>query len=196
MTVLGSFRALYHSPTLRFIVLGTMMYTLASVQGSMESLRSVNTITHFTHYTIAHAHLGLYGFFSFVMFGAIYFVMPRITAWEWPYPRLISLHFWLVAVGFAIYLVWLTIGGWLQGVAMLDATRPFMESVALTLPYLKARSIGGALMTLGHVVFAFHFTAMVLRFGPRRLGAAAFDEIGWVGRALRRGAPAAQEAAA
>jgi len=187
MTVLGSFRALYHSPTLRFIVLGTMMYTLASVQGSMESLRSVNTITHFTHYTIAHAHLGLYGFFSFVMFGAIYFVMPRIAAWEWPYPRLISLHFWLVTVGFAIYLIWLTIGGWLQGLAMLDASRPFMESVTLTLPYLKARSIGGALMTLGHVVFAFHFIAMVLRFGPRRLGAAAFDEIGWVGRALRRG---------
>ena len=36
--------------------------------------------------------------------------------------------------------------GWLQGLAMLDATRPFMESVTLTLPYLKARSVGGALM--------------------------------------------------
>ena len=186
MTVLGSFRALRHSPTLRFIVLGTMMYTLASVQGSLESLRSVNTVTHFTHYTVAHAHLGLYGFFSFVMFGAIYFVMPRVTAWEWPYPKLISLHFWLVTIGFAVYLVWLTIGGWLQGVAMLDAARPFMESVTLTLPYLKARSVGGALMTLGHLVFAFHFVAMVLRFGPRRLGAAAFDDVGWAGRWLQR----------
>ena len=186
MTVLGNFRALRHSPTLRFIVLGTMMYTLASVQGSLESLRSVNTITHFTHYTVAHAHLGLSGFFSVVMFGAIYFVMPRITAWEWPYPKLIGLHFWLVTLGFAIYVVWLTIGGWLQGVAMMDATRPFMDSVTLTLPYLKARSIGGALMTLGHLVFAFHFAAMVLRFGPRRLGAAAFDETGWAGRLLQR----------
>ncbi|XVJ69490.1 MAG: hypothetical protein HEQ39_07400 [Rhizobacter sp.] len=186
MTVLGHFRALRHSPTLRFIVLGTMMYTLASVQGSLESLRSVNTITHFTHYTVAHAHLGLYGFFSFVMFGAIYFVMPRVTEWEWPYPKLISLHFWLVTLGFGIYLVWLTIGGWLQGVAMLDVARPFMESVTLTLPYLKARSIGGALMTLGHLVFAFHFVAMVLRFGPRRLGAAAFNDLGWVGRLLNR----------
>ena len=179
MTVLGSFRALRYSPTLRFIVLGTMMYTLASVQGSLESLRSVNTVTHFTHYTVAHAHLGLYGFFSFVMFGAIYFVMPRVTAWEWPYPKLISLHFWLVTIGFAVYLVWLTIGGWLQGVAMLDAARPFMESVTLTLPYLKARSVGGALMTLGHLVFAFHFVAMVLRFGPRRLGAAVFNDLGF-----------------
>ncbi len=172
MTVLGNFRALLYSPTLRFIVLGAMMYTAASVQGSMEALRAVNTITHFTHYTVAHAHLGLYGFFSMIMFGSIYFIMPRGMNWEWPYPRLISLHFWLVLVGFAIYFIGLSIGGWLQGLAMLDAKTPFMQSVTLTLPYLKARSVGGSLMTLGHLVFAAHFFAMGWKFGPRRLGAA------------------------
>ena len=50
-----------------------------------------------------------------VMFGSIYFIMPRVMNWEWPYPRLISLHFWLVVTGFAIYIIWLSIGGWLQG---------------------------------------------------------------------------------
>ncbi len=172
MTVLGNFRALLYSPTLRFIVLGAMMYTAASVQGSLEALRAVNDVTHFTHYTVAHAHLGLYGFYSMVMFGSIYFIMPRVMNWEWPYPRLIALHFWLVLIGFAIYFIWLSIGGWLQGLAMLDAKTPFMESVKLTLPYLEARSIGGALMTFGHLVFAFHFFAMGWKFGPRRLGAA------------------------
>ncbi len=175
MTVLGNFRALIYSPTLRFIVLGTMMYTAASVQGSLEALRAVNTITHFTHYTVAHAHLGLYGFFTMVMFGSIYFIMPRVMNWEWPFPKLISLHFWLVLIGFAIYFIGLSIGGWLQGLAMLDEKLPFMESVALTLPYLKARSIGGALMTLGHLVFAAHFFAMGFKFGPMRLGAALLN---------------------
>ncbi|MEB0135150.1 cbb3-type cytochrome c oxidase subunit I [Actimicrobium sp. CCC2.4] len=172
MTVLGNFRALAYSPTLRFIVLGAMMYTAASIQGSMEALRAVNTITHFTHYTVAHAHLGLYGFFSMVMFGSIYFIMPRVMNWEWPYPKLISLHFWLVLIGFAIYFIWLSIGGWLQGLAMLDKDTTFMQSVAITLPYLEARSIGGGLMTLGHLVFAAHFFAMGWKFGPKRLGAA------------------------
>jgi cytochrome c oxidase cbb3-type subunit I len=175
MTVLGNFRALIYSPTLRFIVLGTMMYTAASVQGSLEALRAVNTITHFTHYTVAHAHLGLYGFFTMVMFGSIYFIMPRVMNWEWPFPKLISLHFWLVLIGFAIYFIGLSIGGWLQGLAMLDEKLPFMESVALTLPYLKARSIGGGLMTLGHLVFAAHFFAMGFKFGPKRLGAALLN---------------------
>jgi cytochrome c oxidase cbb3-type subunit 1 len=172
LTMRGHFSTLIYSPTLRFIVLGGMMYTLSSIQGTLEALRGINTVTHFTHFTVAHAHLGLYGFFTMVMFGAIYFVMPRVMAWEWPYPKLIALHFWLVLLGFSIYFVGLTIGGWRQGLAMLDAAKPFMESVRITLPYLKSRSVGGAIMTLGHLVFAGHFIAMTLRNGPGRIGAA------------------------
>jgi cytochrome c oxidase cbb3-type subunit I len=182
LTVFGHFRALRYSPTLRFVVLGAMLYTLTSVQGSLESLRAVNTVTHFTHFTVAHAHLGLYGFFSMVMFGSIYFVMPRILGREWPYATLISLHFWLVVVGFGIYFVWLTIGGWLQGLAMLDAKQPFMASVAVTLPYLQARSVGGGLMTLGHLVFASHFVLMVFSHkvgdaGPTRFGLPGLNKL-------------------
>jgi len=131
MTVQPRWRMVLHSPTLRFVVLGAMMYTFASVQGSIEALRSVNTVTHFTHYTVAHAHMGVYGFFSFVLFGSIYFILPRLLAWEWPHAWAISLHFWLVFLGFGIYFWPLSVGGWLQGLAMLDATKPFMESVTL-----------------------------------------------------------------
>ncbi len=171
-TAYGHLSALRYSPTLRFIVLGGMMYTLASIQGSMQSLRVVNTTTHFTHFTVAHAHLGLYGFFSLVMFGSMYFVMPRVLDWEWPYSRLISLHFWLVIGGFAVYFVGLSIGGWLQGMRMLDAARPFIDSVRVTEPFLISRTVGGTMMTLGHLVFAAHFVVMLLRRGTQREGAA------------------------
>jgi len=176
MTVLGHFKAVVYSPTLRFIVIGTMMYTLASLQGSIEALRSVNSVTHFTHFTVAHAHLGLYGFFSMIMFGAIYFIMPRVMNWEWPYPALISLHFWLILAGFFIYVLGLSIGGLLQGLSLQDPDKPFMQSVAVTIPYLQARTIGGALMTIGHFVFAFHFFAIGWKFGPQRLGAALLGQ--------------------
>lgn len=166
MTVLPKWRMVMHSPTLRFVVLGAMMYTFASIQGSIEALREVNAVTHFTHYTVAHAHMGVYGFFSFVLFGSIYFILPRLVSWEWPHNWAIELHFWLVFLGFGIYFWPLTIGGWLQGTAMLDATRPFMDSVILTMPYLQARSVGGTLMTIGHLVFASHFILVLLRMGP------------------------------
>lgn len=144
------------------------MYTFASVQGSIEALRSVNTITHFTHYTVAHAHMGMYGFVSFILFGSIYFILPRLLNWEWPHSWAISLHFWLVFIGFGIYFWPLSVGGWLQGLAMLDASKPFMESMTLTIPYLQARSVGGSMMTLGHIVFATHFFLVLRREGPMR----------------------------
>jgi cytochrome c oxidase cbb3-type subunit 1 len=173
-TMWGQMHLARYSPTLRFMMFGGLMYLASSVQGSLEALRGINAVTHFTHFTVAHAHLGMYAFVTMVLFGAIYFMLPRVLNWEWPYPWLITLHFWLVAVGIAVYFIGLTIGGWLQGLAMLDADRPFMESVAVTLPYLKSRSIGGALMVLGHLVFVGHFFAMALRFGPDRTGAALF----------------------
>jgi len=172
LTMRGHFNKLIYSPTFRFIALGGLMYPVSSAQGSWEALRAVNTVAHFTHFTVAHAHLGLYGFFTMVMFGAIYFVMPRVMDWEWPYPSLIAAHFWLVVLGFSIYFIGLSIGGWLQGLAMLDASRPFMDSVRITIPYLQSRSVGGAIMTLGHLLFAAHFAAMVFRYGPQRTGAA------------------------
>lgn len=156
-TLKGHLGALRTSPTLRFIGFGGLMYTASSIQGSFEALRSVNVVAHFTHFTVAHAHLGLYGFVTMVFFGAIYFIMPRVSGREWPSQGLIAAHFWLAAGGIAIYFVALTWGGWLQGKAMLDASRPFMDSVTLTLPYLKARSLGGGLMALGHIVFIVHF---------------------------------------
>jgi cytochrome c oxidase cbb3-type subunit 1 len=166
MTVVGRFSTLEHSVTLRFVVLGAALYTLVSLQGSMEALPYFNQLVHFTQYKVAHAHLGLYGFFSMVMFGSIYFVMPRVLEREWPYPKLMRLHFWLVAVGFAIYFVFLTVGGVLQGIALADPARPFMDSVRLLTPWLELRTLGGTLMVAGHFVFAWHFLAMVLDWQP------------------------------
>ena len=173
-TLKGRMHLARYSPTLRFMMFGGLMYFASSVQGSLEALRNVNQITHFTHFTVAHAHLGAYAFVTMVLFGAIYFMMPRVLNWEWPYPRLITLHFWLSVVGISIYFTGLSIGGWLQGLAMLDEARPFMDSVTVTLPYLKWRSVGGSLMVLAHIVFVGHFLAMALRFGPTRTGAALF----------------------
>jgi len=177
-TMKGRMHLARYSPTLRFMMFGGAMYFLSSVQGSLEALRSMNAVTHFTHYTVGHAHLGAYGFVSMVLFGAVYFMMPRVLDWEWPFPKLITLHFWLAAAGIAIYFVALTVGGWLQGLAMLDPARPFIDSVNVTLPYLRWRSVGGALMAASHIVFAGHLAAMALRFGPARTGAALFAPVG------------------
>ena len=160
-TVRGHFRQVLHSPVLRFVVLGALLYTLVSLQGSLEALRSVNRVTHFTHYTVAHAHLGVYGFASFIFFGAAYFIFPRLLHRDWPWPWAVHGHWWLCAGGLAVYFLGLTLGGWLQGLALLNAKGVFLDSLRLTRPYLVSRSWGGGLMTLGHLLFAVHLLAML-----------------------------------
>jgi len=59
----------------------------------------------------------------------------------------------------------LSVGGVLQGLALLDPARDFIESVKVTMPWLQGRSLGGALMTCGHLVFAVHVLLIAVRSG-------------------------------
>lgn len=162
ITVAQNFWAFKESMALRFVSTGALMYTAASFQGSLEAVRSVNSITHFTHYTIGHAHLGAYAFVSVVLFGGFYYLFPHLTGKKWPYPRLISLHYWLTVVGFLIYFLSLTVGGFFQGISLLDAKTSFAQITKDILPYLEGRSLGGVLMTLGHFILAFNVVALLI----------------------------------
>ena len=165
LTMVGNFSKLRVSPTLRFVVFGAMSYTAVSVQGSLQALRTVNETSHFTHYTVAHAHLGVYSFFSMIAFGSMYYIMPRLVQREWISSRLIKVHFWCCGIGIAMYWVGLSIGGWMQGTWMNDPDIPFMDVVGRMIPYLWSRSIAGTLMTIGHFAFGILVWKMLRREG-------------------------------
>jgi cytochrome c oxidase cbb3-type subunit 1 len=166
MTMVGSFAALRHSPTLRFVVFGAVNYTLVSLTGSTMAIRSVNKITHFTHFTDGHAHQGMYAFFTMVMFGAIYYILPRMLLKKWPSATLIRTHFWAAAIGVTLYWVDLEIGGWIQGLQMNDSNIPFIEVIQNTIPYLYVGSVAGIVMTIGHLAFAANIVWMLCGRGP------------------------------
>jgi cytochrome c oxidase cbb3-type subunit 1 len=71
-------------------------------------------------------------------------------------------HFWGSAIGITIYFVMLSRGGLLQGIELNLKETPFMEIVEATIPYLKWRSVGGSLMTIGHLAFMVSFVWMVI----------------------------------
>lgn len=160
MTMIGRFTALRYSPTLRFIVLGAISYTAVSLQGMFTSLREVNRVTHFTQWTIAHSHVGVYAFVTFALFGSMYYIMPRMVRREWPSAGLIRWHFWTVLVGIAIYVIALTIVGVWQGLALIDPQVPFQRSVEVSIPGLVTRSIAALFLTVGHVIFIYHYWRM------------------------------------
>jgi cytochrome c oxidase cbb3-type subunit 1 len=166
LTMVGSFSALRYSPTLRFVVFGAVNYTLVSLIGSTMAIRGVNETTHFTHFTVAHAHQGMYAFFTMVMFGSVYYILPRLLLKEWPSATLIRTHFWATAIGVTLYWVGLSIGGWIQGTEMNNASIPFIEVVQHTIPYLFMRSVSGIVITIGHVAFAVNLVWMLCARRP------------------------------
>ena len=183
MTMKGHFHMLRWSPVLRFVVFGGMCYTLVSVQGSLLSLRVINEPFHFSHNTVGHAHLGMYGFFTMTMFGAMYYIIPRLTGREWASAGLIRIHFWCVGLGLFLMVAALTLGGKIQGLEMNQAQAPlsqyvgehgliegvrtffaemearsgqveFLDIVRGTMPWLQLRSLSGMLIFVGHIAFA------------------------------------------
>jgi cytochrome c oxidase cbb3-type subunit 1 len=102
------------------------------------------------------------------MFGAMYYVLPRLVGHEWPSASLIRWHFGLVLAGIATYVVALTWAGVAQGLSQLDPKLPFQISVERARSGLIGRSLGGLLMTAGHVVFAWHFWLMLRGRQPAR----------------------------
>src|SRR2546428_3905310 len=111
MTMQGYFPLMRYSPTLRFTVFGAMSYTVFSVIGLLISLRSVARYVNFTQASIAYSHLGLYAFFTMVIFGSMYYIVPRLVGREWRYASLIKLHFWASAYGIGLMTLMLLAGG-------------------------------------------------------------------------------------
>ncbi len=159
LTFRGSFNKVAGSYTLPFFLVGVVFYFTGSMQGTAEAFRSTNLIWHFTDFTVAHSHLTMYGIITFLLWACIYAVVPRLTGREPPHAT-VGAHFWLALVGLLFYSIPLMIGGTLRGLAWIEKV-PFMETLVMMAPYWLWRAIGGTLMWISHLVFAYNMWRML-----------------------------------
>ena len=165
MTMTGNFPLMRYSPALRFTVFGAIAYTVFSLLGVLISLRSVARFVQFTEAGIAYTQLGVYAFFSMIMFGAMYYIVPRLVGREWRYAALIKLHFWASTYGIGLTVLMLFAGGVAQGFDLNNPALPFAESTQTISAYLRGQSLAGLLLTVAHFVFAAHFGMMLFGLG-------------------------------
>lgn len=173
LTFQGTSAVLQRSYAAPFLLAGIVAYILVSTQGTVEAFRTANIYWHFTNFTVGHSHLSMYGFVAFVIWGATYGLLPRLTGSE-PNPILVGIHFWLALVGYVIYVVSISIAGVLQGFAWV-AGQAFIRSVEAAEPMWLWRTAGGVLMAASHLVFAVNIWAM--RPGRVSIGVAAAPTI-------------------
>lgn len=159
MTFKGSWNKLSGSYTLPFYLIGIIFYFTGSMQGTAEAFRTTNLVWHFTDFTVAHSHLTMYGIISFMLWGFIYTIVPRLTGKE-PPQITVGAHFWLALIGLLFYTFPLMYGSTLRGLMWMNG-KPFIDSVVLMAPYWLWRAIGGSLMWFSHILFAYNFYVMV-----------------------------------
>jgi len=157
LTFRGRYERIYRSPGV-FILVAVYCYLAGSTQGTFEAFRSLQQLWHLTNYTVGHSHLTMYGFITFAIWGGVYALLPRATG-KYPYNLAMGIHFWLSAIGAAIYITALSAAGTIQGLDWIRGL-PFIQSVEDAAPYWLWRSVGGSLMFSGHLVFAFNVWTM------------------------------------
>lgn len=161
MTFKGAWHKVAGSYTLPFFLVGIIFYCTGSLQGTAEAFRSTNLIWHFTDFTVAHSHLTMYGIICFFLWAGMYAVLPRLTGKEAPQVT-VGAHFWLALIGLLFYTIPLMIGSTLRGQMWIEG-KPFIETVVHMAPYWLWRAIGGSLMWLSHIFFAWNFYKMISR---------------------------------
>ncbi|HUN03046.1 MAG TPA: cbb3-type cytochrome c oxidase subunit I, partial [Niabella sp.] len=159
MTFKNGWYQLADSYTLPFFLVGTIFYFTGSMQGTAEAFRSTNLIWHFTDFTTAHSHLTMYGIISFYIWACVYTIVPRMTNNEAPQVT-VGAHFWLALIGLLFYTVPLMYGATMKGKMWMEG-KPFIDSVVLMAPYWLWRAIGGTLMWISHLFFAYNLYKMM-----------------------------------
>src|SRR5206468_9864648 len=137
--------------------------------------RSIAQVTQFSFVTSAHVQLGIFGFCSMILFGALYYIVPRLLSRRWLYPMLITSQFWLIVVGFGLLFFDLTIGGLIQGFGLHDPQVPMSAVSDLIQPFLAIQNIAVLLLVIGNLEFAVAFILMLLISAPARLQPVAVD---------------------
>ncbi len=164
LTLRGAWHKVATDPVLKFFVVGITFYGMATFEGPLLSVKSVNLLSHYTDWTIAHVHSGALGWNAMMSFGMMYWLLPRIFQTKLHSQKLATAHFWLSTVGILLYIVPIYVAGVMQGLmwrAVDDAGQlqypNFIETVTAIIPMYYLRAIGGSVFLLGGLVGGYNF---------------------------------------
>ena len=163
MTLSGVWYKLRTDPILKFLIVAISFYMIATFEGPMMSIKTVNSLSHYTDWTVGHVHAGALGWVAMISIGSIYSLMPRLLGREQMYSvKAIDLHFWMHTLGVVFYIASMWIAGVMQGL-MWRATNDdgtltysFVEALVFTYPYYLIRLFGGLLVLSGMFVMAWN----------------------------------------
>ncbi len=163
LTLRGAFDKVREDPILKFMVVAITAYGMATFEGPMLSIKSINALSHYTDWTIAHVHVGALGWNGFLTFGILYWLIPRMWKTELYSKKMANAHFWLGMLGIILYAIPMYWAGVTQGLMWLQFTPEgqllypnFLETVTGLIPLYALRAIGGTFFLTGAIMMAYN----------------------------------------
>jgi cytochrome c oxidase cbb3-type subunit I/II len=163
LTLRGAWHKVVDDPILKFFVVAVTAYMMATFEGPMLAIKSVNALAHYTDWIIAHVHTGALGWNGFLAFGMIYWLLPRLFQTELHSKRLAETHFWFATFGMIFYATAIYSAGLTQGLMWraFDTTGrlafpDFIETTMKLMPMYWVRAFGGTLYIIGMLLFGWN----------------------------------------
>jgi len=175
LTLRGAWDKLRTEPMLKFMVVALTAYGMATLEGPMLAIKSINALSHYTDWTIAHVHTGALGWNGFLTFSVLYWLFPRLYDTKLWSLKLANWHFWIALLGMMFYVLPMYWSGITQGLMWKQFTKEgfmqwpnFLETVLQIVPMYRLRAIGGTLYIIGAFLMAYNLwrTARSGKFIP------------------------------
>lgn len=168
LTLRGAWDKVRTDPVLKFFVVAVTAYGMATLEGPLLSVKSLNAITHYTDWTVGHVHIGALGWNGMLTFGMLYWLIPRLFGTKLYSIKLANAHFWIGTLGILFYAIPLYWAGWTQSLMWKQFTPDgflqygnFLETVTRILPMYMIRAIGGTIYFSGVIVMIYNLVKTV-----------------------------------
>ncbi len=164
-TLRGAWDRMRADPVLKFFAAALTFYGMATFEGPLLAIKSINALGHYTDWVIGHVHSGTLGWNGFMAAGMFYYLVPRLWNKKLYSNTLANLHFWIGLIGILFYIGAMWASGITEGY-MLNATAEhgtvlaypnFIEVLQTILPLMLFRVIGGVLYLSGWLMMGYNF---------------------------------------
>ena len=162
-TLRGAWDRVREDAVLKFMVVAVTAYGMATLEGPLLSLKNVNAIAHYTDWIVAHVHVGGLGWNGFLIFGMLYWLVPRMWNTKLYSSKLANLHFWIGTLGIVFYALPMYVSGVVQSLMWKEFAadgflryQNFLETTTQILPMYALRAVGGGLYLTGVIIMTYN----------------------------------------
>ena len=163
MTLRGVWSKVRTEPSVRFMATALTFYGMATFEGPLLSIKSVNSIAHFTDWIPGHVHSGTIGWNYMLIAGMLFYLVPKLWNSELYSKKLAHQQFWFATIGLVLYIISMWVAGITQSLmwrAMDDAGKliypNFIETVVKIVPMYWVRAIGGTMVLISFIMMVYN----------------------------------------